>query len=716
MLLLPRHRTRILLAALLATAPLHAQPPAAAHPQTTAPAQSQTAAPVVSGDYAGMLGPLHLILHVQRDTAGRMSGSLDSPDQNAPGIPCSDFVLTGNKFSFASTAVHGTFSGTVSPDGKAIGGMWDQGTPRVLLLTQTASAPLVVPADISAGVIGDWTGAIATPSGPLPAVIHIQYASDGSQSLTFDSPKQGAFGLKGAKVVFTGSAFSFDLPVVHGHYDGALSVDGKSIAGTWTQGTPLPLTFNRVEPPADKPSLADGTWTGILATPNGPLHAAIHVRSDRTGKESVTLDSPDQYATFLDAANATLTGSTFTFAMPDWHATYTGTISADGSTMDGTWTQTLATQGASAKPATLPLHFAKSTAPADKPKPEPSAKKEPPLTLPDLKTRLDAELKPLLDNPFFAGAPGIGVAIGLYAHGDTSVLTYGVAKPDSLFEIGSITKTFTGLILSQMVLENKVALDTPIRELLPPGTVAKPDGPEITLLDLATHHSGMVRMPPNMHPADPANPYADYTNANLYAFIAKNGVALTPHAKFLYSNVGVSLLGQGLANKAGVPYSDLLQQRVLAPLHMDHTFIQFPAAEQANFLTAHNAQNKPVSRWDLVAFAPAGGIRSDARDMLKYVQAQLHPPPALADAIAFQHVVRADADGGKIAINWMFSPQGDLYNHGGGTGGFATYAFFNTQHDIAGIVLVNRESGLAPSLGDRIAELLAGERATPLQP
>jgi CubicO group peptidase (beta-lactamase class C family) len=102
------------------------------------------------------------------------------------------------------------------------------------------------------------------------------------------------------------------------------------------------------------------------------------------------------------------------------------------------------------------------------------------------------------------------VAIGVFERGEQRVLTYGVAKEDSLFEIGSVTKTFTGLILSEMVVDKKVSLDTPVRELLPPGTGAKPAGPEITLLSLATHHSGMARMPDNFHPADPANPYAEH--------------------------------------------------------------------------------------------------------------------------------------------------------------------------------------------------------------
>jgi CubicO group peptidase (beta-lactamase class C family) len=268
-----------------------------------------------------------------------------------------------------------------------------------------------------------------------------------------------------------------------------------------------------------------------------------------------------------------------------------------------------------------------------------------------------------------------------------------------------------------MVVDGKVTLTTPVRELLPTGTVSKPDGPEITLISLATHHSGMERMPDNFHPADPQNPYADYTDKNLYEFIAKRGLALKPNAQFEYSNVGMGLLGEALANKAGEKYIDLLKQDVLEPLHMNHTFILLPPEEQKNFLPGHDVSGNPVHAWDLDSMAPAGGIRSDAEDMLKYVEAQLHPPTEeLTKALALQHELRDEAGEGKIAINWMYQPAGANYNHGGATGGFTSFAFFNTQHELAGIVLVNKSGSMADSLGMRIAELLEGQPAYPIRP
>jgi CubicO group peptidase (beta-lactamase class C family) len=671
----------------------------------------QTTSPVVVGDYAGVLGPLHLVLHLQRDAAGKLSGSLDSLDQGALGIPCSEFVLSGAQFGFNVPAVSGTYSGTVSADGKTITGTWDQGKPMPLVLTQTAAQTKTEPAFVAAEkpspVDGDWKGAIDTPGGQLPAIIHVKSDRSGKEYVAFDSPSQNAFGLTGDNATLKGDQFSFDLTIVHGHYEGKLSADGKTITGTWNQGKDLALNFTHAEPfvAAQKPSLADGDWAGLLQTKDGSLHVVIHVKSDKAGKEYVSLDSPDQDAKNLEGSDAVLSGRSFSFKMPQLHGEYAGTLTEDGKAIAGTWAQ----QGSS-----MPLRLTK--APSDPSAPTASTAPAAPLMLTELKAKLDAELKPMVENPALAGASGIGVVIGVFERGEQQVLTYGVAKEDSLFEIGSITKTFTGLILSEMVVEKKLSLDTPVRELLPPGTVAKPDGPEITLLSLATHHSGMARMPDNFHPADPANPYADYTEKDLFQYVAKTGLALKPDAKFQYSNVGMGLLGDALAHKAGETYSELLKQDVLEPLHMEHTFIVLPAAKQGNFLAGHNGMDKPVHAWDLDAMAPAGGIRSDVRDMLKYMAAQLHPPPGtVAQAVELQHELRADMDGAKIAINWMFDPRDANYDHGGATGGFTSYAFFNAKNDVAGVILVNRASGLAESLGVQIAELLEGLPAHPIR-
>ena len=169
--------------------------------------------------------------------------------------------------------------------------------------------------------------------------------------------------------------------------------------------------------------------------------------------------------------------------------------------------------------------------------------------------------------PGGALAPGTDarVAIGVCRRGVRRVFTYGTARPDSIFEIGSFAKTFTGLLLAQMALQGKVTLDEPVRELLPADTVAQPRGAEITLLDLATHHSGLPRMPWHPHPADKDNPWADWGTADLYEFIAGHGVAKPADAGFLYSNVGFALLGQALANRAATNWPNIARSAITGP-------------------------------------------------------------------------------------------------------------------------------------------------------
>ncbi len=156
----------------------------------------------------------------------------------------------------------------------------------------------------------------------------------------------------------------------------------------------------------------------------------------------------------------------------------------------------------------LPLVFAGYAAPSSLPALTFDATPDP-VAARDMEAVMDRDLKQALTSGELAPGTGAGMAIGVWKHGERRVFTYGAAKPDSLFEIASISKTFTGLMLARMVSEGKVRLDEPVRELLPPGTVKKPSGEEITLLDLATHHSGLPPVPGNFHPADPSHPFAD---------------------------------------------------------------------------------------------------------------------------------------------------------------------------------------------------------------
>jgi len=478
---------------------------------------------------------------------------------------------------------------------------------------------------------------------------------------------------------------------------------------------------------AQKPADVVGDWSGALQAGGGSLRLALHVSKDAAGKLSVTLDSLDQNAMELQGSNAVLKGNSFSFEIPTVSGTYTGTLDSDGKNIRGIWSQGVP----------LPLLLTRETGgptPTAMPTPTP-APAMPPVALENLKPILDRELAPVLEHGLLSKPTGGGLVIGLMDHGNRRIFAYGSAKPDSIFEIGSITKTFTGLVLAQMVVQKKVTLDTPIRTLLPAGLVAKPDGAEITLVDLATQHSGLPRMPDNFKPQNPVNPYADYHAAQLQEFIAKHGVAKPADAGFLYSNLGFGLLGYGLSLRAGIPYGQLVSNEVTGPLHMSDTGVTLSPAQRSRLIQGYDTNFDQTGPWDLDAFAGAGAIKSTAADMLTYLDGHLHPDKyaagAAADspaatlpaAVALDHQLRANvtADSNtRIALAWIFNPKTGSYFHSGGTGGYRSLAGFNPAQDRAIVVLYNRDNQdpAAPQLVERVVEnideLMTGKPSIPL--
>ena len=269
---------------------------------------------------------------------------------------------------------------------------------------------------------------------------------------------------------------------------------------------------------------------------------------------------------------------------------------------------------------------------------------------------MDRDLRQQLTSGELAPGTGAGLAIGVSKHGERRVFTYGAAKPDSLFEIGSISKTFTGLDAgTDGRARGRCGWMSRSASCCRPATVAKPAGQEITLLDLATHHSGLPPMPDNFHPADPHNPFADYGPEQLYAYLKRHGVAKPEETTFAYSNLGVGLLGQALAERAGRSYADLLREEITGPLGMTDTVVKLSAEQQRRFMQGYDYKHRPVHAWDLDALAGAGAIRSTAGDMLTYLEANLHPEKyaALSGALGLSHRLRETAARGQqIALAW----------------------------------------------------------------
>ena len=302
--------------------------------------------------------------------------------------------------------------------------------------------------------------------------------------------------------------------------------------------------------------------------------------------------------------------------------------------------------------------------------------------------------------------------------GSSSMAAYGNpgpdAKPldaDSVFEIGSITKVFTAILLAEMADRGEVKLDDPVAKHLRAGVrVPERNGKVITLIDLSTQSSGLPRLPDNMKPANPMNPYADYTVEQMFEFLGRYQLTRDIGAEFEYSNLGVGLLGQALAMRAGKTYEALVKERILDPLHMDHTAVTLTPWMQEHLAKGYSAGGMVMPNWDLPALAGAGALRSTINDMLKFARANLDTSGARLPRLMQQtHVVRRSV--GKdmsIGMNWIIrSTNGrDVVWHNGGTGGYRTWLGFDKTRKVAAIVLGNSAIG-HDDLG---FELVAGVR------
>ena len=310
-------------------------------------------------------------------------------------------------------------------------------------------------------------------------------------------------------------------------------------------------------------------------------------------------------------------------------------------------------------------------------------------------------LQALLDNRVTVGK-AVGIVAGavdqtgvhIYSAGRTAA---GAQKPDgdTLFEIGSITKVFTSLLLADMIERGEVKADDPVSKYLPDhAEVPSRDGKQITLLNLSMQNSGLPRLPNNMKPADPANPYADYDGPRLLAFLASYKLSRDPGEKYEYSNLAVGLLGFALAHHAGTTYEQLVRDRIFQPLHMDSSTITLSPAQRKRMAQGHDAALAPVENWDLDALAGAGAIRSTANDMLKFLAANLGlTDTPLKAAMLRMRSLRAPTGmpNVEIAMAWHIQTQfpPDIFWHNGGTAGFRSFAGMDVAGRKAVIVLCN---------------------------
>ncbi len=308
---------------------------------------------------------------------------------------------------------------------------------------------------------------------------------------------------------------------------------------------------------------------------------------------------------------------------------------------------------------------------------------------------------------------GAGVVVGVIEPAGKRVVTYGSSgakdgRPldgDTVFQLGSVTKVFTALLLADMVQRGEVKLDDPASKYLPTGVRMPQRGRPITLLDLATHRSGLPSMPTNFDLEAQPNPIEAYSLDDLYEFLGSYTPDSEPGEKGAYSNVGVALLGRLLAQRAGMDYEALLKVRVLGPLGMHSSSITLSEDQGSRLAPGHDRYQRPVDTWEMKTLQGSGSLRSTANDMLLFLSASLgYLDTPLKAALEYQRTTRSPMNADR-ALAWGVGAVGteEYFGHEGGKAGYRAAVILSPKLRTGVVVLMNartddRPSGLAMHL------------------
>jgi serine-type D-Ala-D-Ala carboxypeptidase/endopeptidase len=322
-----------------------------------------------------------------------------------------------------------------------------------------------------------------------------------------------------------------------------------------------------------------------------------------------------------------------------------------------------------------------------------------------------------------------GLVIAIQSRGEAGYWWRGRLPdgPATILEIGSVTKTFTTTLLADMARERMVSLDDPVQRHLPAGLRLPVRGREITLEDLATHRSGLPRLPKGLLwlalTGDRRDPYARVDEARLAAAIGATRPRREPGRRVAYSNYGMGLLGHVLALRAGTSYEQLVRARICEPLGLDDTWVDTPESERPRVATGHTWLGREAAPWHLAALAGCGGLRSTAADLLAFLRLHFATSDSpLAAAAADTARSRAPwRRNGEIGLGWVIVPLPQRQRRGrsrfrvllheGGTGGFRSFAGVIPALDVGAVVLANqaRSVGL---LGLRVLDALAHDASS----
>lgn len=319
-----------------------------------------------------------------------------------------------------------------------------------------------------------------------------------------------------------------------------------------------------------------------------------------------------------------------------------------------------------------------------------------------LATELDKKVESIVQ-PFMFQTKTVGLSIGVIKEGKTYFYNYGETKKGNgqiptaknLYEIGSITKTFTGLLLAKAVTENKIRLTDPVNKFLPKNIPVIMFGDDtLKMVHLANHTSGLPPLPDNFDTTDLTNPYKNYDENKLLQYLSHAALNRKPGEKFEYCNLAVGLLGYILQQVNKMPFEKMVTTFITSKAGMTDTRQFLLKKDSALFMQGYDETFSPQSQWDFKALTAAGSLRSNADDMLQYATLQFASTvlnPVFKKQIELSHQPTFNAGQQQLALNWFIQDWGwgPILFHGGATGGYRSLLGINAQKNTAVVVLSN---------------------------
>lgn len=326
----------------------------------------------------------------------------------------------------------------------------------------------------------------------------------------------------------------------------------------------------------------------------------------------------------------------------------------------------------------------------------------------------DAEILSVLKQRIDTEKKGVGIVVGVVDEKGSRVISYGYANladrrpvdADTLFELGSITSVFTGVTLMDMAEKSEIRLKDPLAKYLPDTvTVPSSDDRKITLADLSAHRSGLPALPANLKQAGSDNPYTGFTTAKAYEFLSGYQLKYDVGSRYEYSSFGSGLLAQVLSQRAGTDYETLVKNRIATPLGMTATGVTLNADLQKRMATGYSgkAQFSAVPGWSFSSFEGAGGLRSSANDMLKFVAANMgQTNVSLKDTM--RKLQEPFEPGNRLLLVWggynnKFGSS--ILAQEGKTGGYSSYMAFDKKAGKGVVILSNADISVS-DIGNKI--------------